>query len=59
MTEYNPKIIDVKTLDEARHEIKQIGSDPGSINIIAPKAISKVIKLEVGLTKDTAKEHRL
>jgi dihydropteroate synthase len=50
VTEYNPKIIDVKTLAQARQEIKQIGSDPNSIEIMAPKAISKLIKLEnVGL----------
>ena len=52
MTEYNPKIIDVKTLDDARHEIKQIGSDPASIEIMAPKTISKVIKLENILLQD-------
>ena len=46
MPEYNPKIIDIKTLVDAKNEIKKIGSDPASIQIMAPKAISKVIKLE-------------
>ena len=52
MAEYNPKIIDVKTLNEARNEIKKIGSDPGSIEIMAPKAITKVIKLENVVLQD-------
>ena len=46
MTEYNPKIIDIKTLNDAEKEIKKIGSDPHSIKIMAPKAISKIIKLQ-------------
>ena len=52
MTEHNPHIIDVKNLDDARNAIKQIGSDPQSIDIMAPKAISKVIKLENVLLQD-------
>ena len=46
MSEYNPKIIDVKTLDEARIEINKICSDPASIEIMAPKMITRIIKLE-------------
>ena len=52
MTKYNPKIIDIGTLSDAKSEIKKIGSDPGSINIMAPKAISKVIKLENVVLQD-------
>ena len=52
MTEHNPCIIEVKTIDDARKEIKKIGSDPQSINIMAPKAISKVIKLENVILQD-------
>lgn len=52
MTEYNPHIIDVKTLRDAINEIQKIGSDPKSINIMAPKAISKLIKLENVLLQD-------
>jgi len=49
---YNPHIVDVKTLDDARREIQKIGSDPKSIEIMAPKAVSKVIKLENVLLQD-------
>ncbi len=52
MTKYKPKIVDVKTLENARKEIKKIGSDPQSIDIMAPKAVSKVIKLENVLLQD-------
>ena len=52
MTTYNLHIIDVKTLDDARKEIQKIQSDPNSINIMAPKAISKVIKLENVILQD-------
>ena len=49
---HNPSIVSVKTLDDARREIQRIGSDPESIEIMAPKAISKVIKLENILLQD-------
>ena len=52
MSEHNPKIINVKTLEDAKNEIKKIGSDPLSIEIMAPKAISKVIKLENVILQD-------
>ena len=52
MTEHNPKIIVVKTLQDARDEIKKIGSYTPSIEIMAPKAISKVIKLENVILQD-------
>ena len=52
MTEHNPHIIDVKTIENAKEEIKKIGSDPQSIEIMAPKAISKVIKLENVVLQD-------
>ncbi len=52
MTTYNLHIIDVKTLDDARKEIKKIQSDPDSIDIMAPKAIFKVIKLENVILQD-------
>ena len=52
MTEHNPHIIDVKTLENAKKEIRNIGSDPQSIEIMAPKAISKVIKLENVVLQD-------
>ena len=52
MAEHNLKILDIKTLQDAKEEIQKIGSDPQSINIMAPKAISKVIKLENVLLQD-------
>ena len=52
MTTYNPHIINVKTLQDARNEIQKIGSDPKSIEIMAPKSISKVIKLENVVLQD-------
>ena len=52
MTEHNPNIIDIKTLEDARREIKNIGSDPDSIEIMAPKAITRVIKLENVVLQD-------
>ena len=52
MTEYNPHVIDVKTLENAKKEIRKIGSDPQSIEIMAPKAISKVVKLENVMLQD-------
>ena len=52
MTEHSPSIIDAKTLDDARREIKKIGSDPQSIEIMAPKAVSKVIKLRNVVLQD-------
>jgi dihydropteroate synthase len=47
-----PYIIDVKSLKDIEREIQNIGSDPKSIEIMAPKAISKVIKLENILLQD-------
>jgi len=52
VTTYNPHIIDVKTLQDAKSEIQKIGSDPQSIDIMAPKTISKVIKLENVILQD-------
>lgn len=52
MTNHNTRIIDVGTLQDAKREIQKIGSDPQSIDIMAPKAISKVIKLENVMLQD-------
>ena len=46
MTTHNPRFISIDSLDAARKEIQEIGSDSNSIDIMAPKAIFKVIKLE-------------
>ena len=52
VNKYNLKILDVKTLEDTKEQIKKIGSDPYSIEIMAPKAISKVIKLENVILQD-------
>ena len=52
MSEHNPHIIVVKTLVDAKEAIKKIGSDHQSIDIMAPKSISKVIKLENVVLQD-------
>ena len=52
MTKYNPTIIDIKTIKDAKEVIKEIGSDSESINIMAPKAITKIIKLENVVLQD-------
>lgn len=52
MTTHNPKVIHITTLQEAEKEIGKIGSDPKSIPIMAPKAISRVIKLQNVLPQD-------
>ena len=46
MSEYNPSIININTIKDAESAIVNIGSDPASINIMAPKMILKIIKLE-------------
>ncbi len=52
MTDYNLELIDIRTLADAKAAIRDIGSDPASIDIMAPKAISKVIKLEDVVLQD-------
>jgi len=52
VTEYNLRILDITTLKDAKQEIRNIGSDPESIEIMAPKAILKVIKLENVVLQD-------
>ena len=45
MNDFHPKIITIESLSDAKKEIQNIGSDPQSIDIMAPKMISKIIKL--------------
>jgi len=52
VSEHKLQIIDVKTLEDARNAIQKIGSDSHSINIMAPKMVSKVIKLENVVLQD-------
>ncbi len=46
MTKHNPSVVNIKTLVDARVEIQKIGSDPESIEIMAPKAILRAIKMK-------------
>ena len=46
MNNHNPEFVEIKNLDDAKKEIEEIGSDKYSIEIMAPKAITKVIKLK-------------
>ena len=52
MRKHSPRIVNVETLDDAKKEIRKIGSDPESIGIMAPKAVSKIIKLENVVLQD-------
>lgn len=52
MSNHNYRVIDFRTLEEAKKEIQKIRSDPKSIEIMAPKAISKAIKLENVILQD-------
>jgi dihydropteroate synthase len=52
MTTHNPTFIKIDSLEEARKKIQEIGSDPKSIEIMAPKTILKVIKLEKVVLQD-------
>jgi dihydropteroate synthase len=52
VSDHNPIIIDVKSLHDAKEAILEIGSDRSSIDIMAPKAISKVIKLNNVVLQD-------
>ena len=52
MAAHTPRFIPIDSLENARKEIQKIGSDPGSLDIMAPKAVFKVIKLEEVLLQD-------
>jgi hypothetical protein len=52
MVSYRPQFISIKSLSEAKKEIQKIGSDPKSLDIMAPKAVFKVIKLEQVVLQD-------
>jgi dihydropteroate synthase len=52
MVDYNPRFVNIESLQDAKNEIRNIGSDPKSVDIMAPKAISKAIKLENVVLQD-------
>lgn len=52
MVSHNSRFISIDSLAAARKEIQNIGSEPKSLEIMAPKAIFKVIKLEQVILQD-------
>ena len=44
--------VDIKTIKEAKNQIQNIGSDPASIEIMAPKAIMKIIRVDKVILQD-------
>ena len=52
MNKHNPQFVTVVSLTDAEKIIQKIGSDPASIDIMAPKAISKEIRFENVLMQD-------
>jgi hypothetical protein len=52
MVSYHPHFISIESLSEAKTEIQKIGSDPKSLDIMAPKAVFKIIKLEQVILQD-------
>jgi hypothetical protein len=52
MASHKPQFIIIKSISDARKEIQKIGSDPKSLNIMAPKAVFKIIKLEQVVLQD-------
>lgn len=46
MLTYNPRIVEIASLQEAKKELELIGADPGGINWMAPKGVYRVVKLE-------------
>lgn len=52
MISHSPQIITTDSLASARKEIQSIGSDPKSIDIMAPKAVFKIIKLKQVVLQD-------
>jgi dihydropteroate synthase len=52
MAPHNSHFIQIATLKAAQTAIKAIGSDPQSVDIMAPKAVTKVIKIEQVIMQD-------
>ncbi|MFO7677464.1 MAG: hypothetical protein R6V50_03665 [Thermoplasmatota archaeon] len=52
MTNHNIHIVDIPTLVDARKLIQKIGSDPQSIDIMAPKAVFKAVRVHNIILQD-------
>jgi dihydropteroate synthase len=52
MTITKAHFIIINSIKDAKKEIQKIGSDPKSIEIMAPKAVTRIIKLENVVLQD-------
>jgi hypothetical protein len=52
MTSHTPRFVPIDSLAAAKKEILKIGSDPHSIDIMAPKAVFRVVRLEQVILQD-------
>lgn len=52
MVSHTPQFISIDSLAAAREEIKRIGSDPKSLDIMTPKAVFKVIRFTQVMVQD-------
>jgi hypothetical protein len=52
MAAHNLRFISIDSFSAAKKEIEKVGSDPNSIDIMAPKAIFKIIKLDHVVLQD-------
>ena len=52
MSNHNISVVDIQTLNDASVKIQKIGSDPKSIEIMAPKAILKSIRMKNVVLQD-------
>jgi len=52
MVSHHPCLIQIHSLKDAQCEIQNIGSDPQSINIMAPKAVFRIVKLHHVVIQD-------
>ncbi len=43
MLKHNPRRIEIKNLNEAKNKIEDIGCDPKSVDIMAPKAVFRTL----------------
>lgn len=52
VAEHNPRFVDIRNLQDAKREIESIGCAPESVDIMAPKAVFRIIKLDDVLPQD-------
>lgn len=52
MATHNPQFISIESLTAARKEIQKIGTDPKGLDVMIPKAVFKIIKLNHVVLQD-------